>query len=141
MLMSASCSSLVGASRLSGAHLDPARVAHELVGLLGQLADVSKHEIYVIKSWTPNEQDPYHCAGIAVDFRFVDCQLPIGVQLELLSSYREIGGLGLVQRELGALFEWHVDLRTGRRRQYWTKMRGQVNNRLGALTPHAWDFI
>lgn len=140
MLMSASCSSLVGASRVSGAHLDPARVARELPELLEQLADVSKHEVYVIKAWTSNEQDPYHCAGIAADFRFVDCQLPIGVQFELLSSFREIGGLGLVQRELGALYEWHVDLRTGRRREHWTKILGQVNRHLGAVTPFAWSF-
>lgn len=119
----------------------PARVSAELLALLDEFAGVGKTPITVIKLWNKDDVDPYHCAGIAADIRFEGGQLPIGVQFELLSSYRALGGIGLVKRLPGSLFEWHVDLRSGARCQYWTKIGRKVSNGLGSISAYAWRFV
>lgn len=100
---------------------DPERVSPTLVKVLDEIRRVSLFPIviHVAWDWAGHSPKSFHYSGLAVDFHWaVDPkEFSYGEQFMLLSSFRELGGIGFYPYWNNP--GWHVDLRDRNPRLLW----------------------
>lgn len=122
---------------------DPNKVASELVYVLDDIREETIKlrppkgvPIVIHVAWDDSGHAPksYHYTGLAVDFHFKKLDknpLTYIEQFLLLSSYRQIGGLGFYPD--WAHPGWHADLRIRNPRLLWTRIMGNYEYGIDAM--------
>lgn len=123
---------------------DPDKVAPELVYVTDAIrGETIKYRppkgvmmiIHVAWDFSGHSSKSYHYTGLAVDFHFKDYQemkhFTYWEQFILLSSFRELGGIGFYPdwKHPG----WHIDLRNRNPRLLWSRINGKYRYGIDAI--------
>lgn len=103
---------------------DPSRVDPQLVRMLDRVRCEAGVAIHVHTAWSPSGHvaGSLHGQGKAVDFHFAPGMTPVA-EFALLTAFG-FRGIGLYP-EWTPRHGWHVDLRAGKTRLFWTRRNGR----------------
>ena len=98
---------------------DPDRVVLELVFTVDDIRTMADVPVYIIEAFaTSGHADgSYHYLSLACDFYFEMGKLTPLEQFIIISSFKNIGGIGYYPVHYHK--NWHIDLRFGSSRLYW----------------------